>query len=320
MNGASPVNERMSILVIKLSALGDFIQALGVMRAIRAYHKDAHITLMTTAPFETLARECGYIDDVLVDTRPRFYDVKSIAALRAALLAGGFSRVYDLQNNDRTALYLRLLPKNKRPDWYGFTKGASHRVICTDPKARPALQRHRDILAKAGITGIERDDLSWMKADITRFGLADRYALLVPGCAPRHPEKRWPAEYYGALAGQLHEHGVQPVLIGTADEADVMDRIAQAHSFCINLCGQTDFHDIAGLAGSACVAIGNDTGPMHIIAATGCAALTLFSGKTDPARHAPQGAAASTLQKHALATLSPALVTKAALRAMNQDS
>ena len=40
------------ILVIKLGALGDFIYALGPMAAIRRHHKDARITLLTTAPFE----------------------------------------------------------------------------------------------------------------------------------------------------------------------------------------------------------------------------------------------------------------------------
>ena len=52
------------ILVIKLAALGDFVQALGPCAAIRQHHKDARITLLTTAPFEDLARQSGYFDEV----------------------------------------------------------------------------------------------------------------------------------------------------------------------------------------------------------------------------------------------------------------
>ncbi|HAQ33371.1 MAG TPA: ADP-heptose--LPS heptosyltransferase, partial [Rhodospirillaceae bacterium] len=48
------------ILVIKLGALGDFIQAMGPFRVIREFHREARITLLTTAPFAALARECGY--------------------------------------------------------------------------------------------------------------------------------------------------------------------------------------------------------------------------------------------------------------------
>jgi ADP-heptose:LPS heptosyltransferase len=36
------------VLVIKLSALGDFVLALAAMRKIREAHRKAHITLLTT--------------------------------------------------------------------------------------------------------------------------------------------------------------------------------------------------------------------------------------------------------------------------------
>src|SRR5580704_2648292 len=44
--------EIAKILVIKLGALGDFVQALAAMEHIRAAHPKAHITLLTTPPFE----------------------------------------------------------------------------------------------------------------------------------------------------------------------------------------------------------------------------------------------------------------------------
>ncbi len=44
------------ILVIKLGALGDFVQALGPAAAIRRHHRDAEITLLTTAPYAELGR------------------------------------------------------------------------------------------------------------------------------------------------------------------------------------------------------------------------------------------------------------------------
>ncbi|MBT4888118.1 MAG: ADP-heptose--LPS heptosyltransferase, partial [Rhodospirillales bacterium] len=37
-------NQQERILVIKLGALGDMIQALGPMAAIRKHHPNAHIT------------------------------------------------------------------------------------------------------------------------------------------------------------------------------------------------------------------------------------------------------------------------------------
>jgi hypothetical protein len=48
------------VLVIKLGALGDFVQALGPMAAIKHHHAGAPITLLTTQPFAAFARATGY--------------------------------------------------------------------------------------------------------------------------------------------------------------------------------------------------------------------------------------------------------------------
>jgi hypothetical protein len=58
------------ILVIKLSALGDFVLALAAMKKIRQAHPKAHISLLTTPPFEGLAKASPYFNAVFTDGRP----------------------------------------------------------------------------------------------------------------------------------------------------------------------------------------------------------------------------------------------------------
>ena len=53
---AKNAREIAKVLVIKLGALGDFVQALAAMAHIRAAHPKARITLLTTPEFEGLAR------------------------------------------------------------------------------------------------------------------------------------------------------------------------------------------------------------------------------------------------------------------------
>ena len=65
--------EIKKILVIKLSALGDFVLALAAMKKIREAHKKAHITLLTTPPFEALAKSCPYFNAVEVDGKPESF-------------------------------------------------------------------------------------------------------------------------------------------------------------------------------------------------------------------------------------------------------
>lgn len=291
------------ILVIKLGALGDFVQALGPMAAIRRHHPGDMITLLTAAPFAALGRACGYADDVAVDARPRWHDIRGWLALRRFLNGGGFSRVYDLQNNDRTSFYMRLF--SRRPEWVGAARGASHRNASKERTAGTALAGHIQTLALAGIRCAGVDDLGWASADIARFALPIRYALLVPGSAPQHPRKRWPAAYYGVLARRFSGAGIMPVILGTAAEQDCVQEIRNACPQARDLTGQTDFQDIIVLGRGAVCAVGNDTGPMHLIAPTGCPSLVLFSGASDPARHAPAGARVETLLRSDLSLLTP---------------
>ena len=111
-----------------------------------------------------------------------------------------------------------------------------------------------------------------MTSDISLFRLKKPYVLLIPGASPA---KRWPAKNYGALALKLAREGYQPVLLGTAADADVTSRIAKSCAEALDLSGQTSLYDIAALARGAAMAIGNDTGATHLAALTGCPTLTL---------------------------------------------
>jgi ADP-heptose:LPS heptosyltransferase len=291
------------ILVIKLGALGDFIQALGPMAAIRRHHKDAHITLLTTAPYQALAKNCGHFDEVWCDSRPKFFDIKGWAELALMFNHAGFTRVYDLQNNDRTSLYFRLFSRKNRPEWVGTAKGASHRNTDTTRTAGHAYDGHVQTLAFANIHDVYVDRLEWMQASLTSFPLHLPYVLLVPGSAPSRPEKRWPVEKYARLAMILHSLGYQPVILGAKPERELAKEILKQCPQALDLTCQTDIGQIASLAKNAAGAIGNDTGPMHIIAATACPSLALFCRASDPVRHAPKGDYVQVLYKENLEDL-----------------
>ncbi len=266
------------ILVIRLGALGDFVLSFGPFAAIRARHAFAEITLLTTAPFADLARRAPWFDRVAVDARPSWGNLPGL--LRLARQVRGFDAAYDLQTSARSARYFRLAG---RPPWSGIAPGCSH------PHANPrrdfmhTLERQREQLAMAGVSAFPEPDLSWLAG--RAFDLPHPYALLVPGAAPHRPAKRWPAERYRELAERLRGRGVTPVVLGSGAEAPLAAAIPAA----IDLTGQTTLADIATLARGAAVAVGNDTGPMHLIAAVGCPSVVLFSAESDPALTAPRG-------------------------------
>lgn len=299
------------ILVIKLGALGDFIQALGPMAAIRKHHPNAHITLLTTASFEQFAKDCGYFDDIWLDKKPSWFDIGGWLSLRDKLNTAQFDRVYDLQNNDRTCFYFKLFKPKNQTEWVGVAKGASHRNTSLDRTKGHAFDGHVQTLALAGITDIEIDTLEWMQADISSFALKNPYILLVPGSAPQHPGKRWPARHYGALAQKLIELGYQPIVIGTKTETKAAQIILKSCPDALDLTNRTSLQQIVMLARNAAGAVGNDTGPMHMIAATSLPCVVLFSGHSNPLRHVPKGKNVQIIQKEDLKDLPVKDVLKA---------
>jgi ADP-heptose:LPS heptosyltransferase len=305
--------EKSRILVIRLSALGDFIMALPAMMAIRRAHPDASITLLTTAPLAELGRRSGWFDQVEIDPRPRWRDAAGWLKFRRWLRGAGFERVYDLQSQDRTALYFRLFFPGPWPEWSGIARGASHPHRDPHRRHMHAYDIHAAQLRIAGIREIGAPDLAWLDDPaIAEQGLPRRIALLVPGSAPHRPAKRWPAARFGALARILSEKGVTPIVVGAQSEHHLAAEIRAACPEALDLTGRTSLFAIAGLARRAEIAFGNDTGPMHLAALLGCRCVSLFSAESNPARSAPRGRDVTVLRRPDLADLPVAAVAEAA--------
>ena len=304
MSSLLPAGQPGGVLVIKLGALGDFVQTIGPFAAIRRHHKDQPITLLTTKPFEDIARASGLFDDVWTDGRPEGSDLSGWLRLRRRLLGGGFGRVYDLQTSDRSSFYFRMFWPGPKPEWSGIARGCSHPHANPDRDTMHTVERQAEQLEMAGISDVAPSDLSWAKADVSRFGLNGRYVLLAPGGAQHRQAKRWPADCFAEVAVALVERDIAPVLLGSAAESDLMAGIKAKCSEAVDLSGQTSLLDLVELGRDAVAAIGNDTGPMHLIAAVGCKSVVLFSEDSDPALCAQRGSAVTILRRQPLSGLS----------------
>ena len=292
-----------NILVIKHGALGDVILAQGPFQAIRAHHHDARIVLLTTKPFAAFLEKSGLFDEIWVDERPRLWQLSKILPLVRKLRRGNFARVYDLQTSTRSTSYYRLFPRRRKPEWCGIVKGATHQHKSPLRTKIHTIERHIDQLGVAGITNIPAPDFSWAMTDISKYALPARYALLVPGGSAHRPEKRWPAIRFAELAEYLTAQGITPVLIGGKAEADAIETIREACPEAIDLSARTELGDLASLGAGAELAVGNDTGPLHLIAAVGCKTVVLFSRASDPEMSRPRGRDVRVLREAFLADL-----------------
>ncbi|MEJ2814835.1 MULTISPECIES: glycosyltransferase family 9 protein [unclassified Caulobacter] len=292
--------EIKKVLVIKLGALGDFVLALAAMKKIREAHPRAKITLLTTPPFEALAKLSPYFNSVETDGRPS--DFGDLTALLGRLRKARYDRVYDLQTNSRTNWYFQAL-RPFPPQWSGIAAGCS---LPQRGKARyhmHTLERQADQLKQAGIWpdaptepgGAPAPDLSWILRRIKEprpvaGAAAPRpYVLLVPGGSAHRPEKRWPVESYAQLAALLKARGLDIVIIGGPQESAMARQIQKAVGQARDLTGRTDFAQLAVLGAKAALAVGNDTGPTHLLAAAGAPTIALFSDASDPELCGPRG-------------------------------
>jgi|TARA_B100000315_G_scaffold220259_1_gene222770 ADP-heptose:LPS heptosyltransferase len=284
------------ILVIKLAALGDFAQAIGPFKAIRAHHLGTPLVLLTTAPYAELARTSGLFEDIWIDSRPGLLEIGAWLTLRRRLNAAGFARVYDLQTSNRTGFYFRLM--QPKPEWSGIAGGCSHPHANPDRDHMHTIERQAEQLALAGIDHIPPADLNWVTADTDRFAITRPYAVLIPGGSAHRPAKRWPAERFAILAEGLAAGGLQPVVLGGGDEIALTQRVAGEAG--LDLGGRTDLFDVVGLCRDAELVIGNDSGPLHLAAITGRPTVVLFSAASDPALCAPRGQAVRVIHRQRL--------------------
>lgn len=292
--------ERRRILVIKLGALGDFIYALGPMQAIRRHHPNAEITLMTRAAYAELGKRTGLFDSVWTDTEPKIFNLPGVLALRARLTGAAFDRVYDLQTSDRTGFYYRLFWPGPKPEWSGIVPGCSHYHHYKRPTLIHTQDRQRTQLEIAGITDVRPSDLAFMDSDIGRFDLPEAFALLIPGSSLKMAIKRWPATSYGEIGRRLHAAGITPVLLGGKEDQDAIQTIKEICPEARDLSGKTTLYDIPALARAARITVGNDTGPMHMAALSGCPTVAVFSTKSFPDKAAPRGNNVSLLVREDL--------------------
>lgn len=102
----------------------------------------------------------------------------------------------------------------------------------------------------------------------------------MPG-AEYGPAKQWPAEYFQKLAQMLVEQGLQVWVFGSAKERALGETICNEQPSVINLCGRTSLVDVVDLIALTDNNVSNDSGLMHVAAATGKPLIAIY-GSSDP--------------------------------------
>lgn len=313
------------VLIIALGTLGDVVLSIAAIQAIRKYHQNAHIVVLTEPNCVRLFDNCQYIDEIVTNHRTQGF--KEELGLKAALQKARFDVVYDLTCDDETEnIYKKFWPM--KPKWSGIASGCSHPHIDRGRENLHPLDRLAEQLWLCGIGPKDGypigasplPNLDYLIPEDKKdgyspkaFGIEYDYALLIPEGAQFDSKNAWPTANYIELCHLLSESGLRPIVCGTNDAIVLGNQIRSGFPDILDLVGRLDLLSFVALAKNAKLVVGSNSDLAIIAGLVGAPLVALVNPQGQNLRKAaPRGNVCVTLVAKDFAQIAPAQIMQAA--------
>jgi heptosyltransferase I len=306
----TPNRDYRRILLVRLSALGDVVNTLPAVSAVREAFPAARIGFIVEDRCRDVVVGHPAIDRVYVYPRRRWQSdffrfwrwgrlVSEVTAFFREIRAERYEVALDFQGNLKGALHAWL---SGSPERIGFARGHCNELnwLFSTVRVRPPTEyRVEKFLSLAGPLGItparphyvlprSPESRERVKRFLSELGWPEGdYIVLHPGTSEFGKIKRWPVERFGALGRRLREEGRRVLVVWGPGERAMADAIAEMGGPGVRVAMETrSILDLAELIAGARVFVGADSGPLHIASAVGVRSVALF-GPKDPAVYGP---------------------------------
>ncbi|MBX3027481.1 glycosyltransferase family 9 protein [bacterium] len=284
------------LLIILLGAIGDVVCGMPLAQRLRAGWTRTRIMWAVEPAAAPLLAHHPAVDDVLVFRRGG--GAPALLRMLRGLRERRADVVLDLQRHFKSGLFSWATRAPRRVGFHWRNSREGNWFFNTE-----TIEPVQTFTLK--VTHFQRfaDRLGVLPAPLT-FGLAataeerQRVATLLADAGERPavlyvgstwPSRRWLPAATAELCRLLRALGLPVVLVGGPADAAFAEAVGAAGAGpLINLVGRTGLRDVIAVMERAAVAIGPDTGPMHIAAAVGAPVVALF-GATSPRRSGPWG-------------------------------
>jgi heptosyltransferase-1 len=301
----------LTIVVLRLGAMGDIVRTLPAVRLVRAGLPEARIHWVAWEPWTQLLADHPDVDSIVGLPRselrafarsplkwPSLAASTGTIASRLRALHGGL--VLDFHGDLRTGLLGRLTGAPVRLGYEGHQQKegnrlfTTHRVAAGDRRT-PRLTRNLLLVSALGLpvrpvpdAGISLGAEARNAArDIARSFVGDgEYAVLNPGASRRQAYKKPPAPLFGAAARALGNQSIASIVVCGPGEGADADRVMDASDGAAHRAPATSLATLAALIRGARVFVGGDSGPLHLACGVGCPVVGLY-GPTDPVVNGP---------------------------------
>jgi heptosyltransferase-1 len=289
------------ILFIKTSSLGDVVHHMPAITDARQHLPGARLAWVVEEDYAPLARLHPAIDDVIpVATRrwrkrpfaPATW--REIGQFRDVLRARSFAAAIDTQGLLRSGLIAGAVSGVR----HGYDSlSIREPLACTFYDVRHRVSRHAHAIPRnralcglaLGYEAKQPLDYGLDRAAIAGKPAAKPYALLIHGTA--QARKLWAEPHWVEVARRLRDRGLDVVLPwGSAAERARSEAIAAAAGLGTagHVPERRPLDAVAAMIAGASIAIGVDTGLVHIAAALGVPLVAIFV-ESEPGLTGPMG-------------------------------
>jgi len=290
-----------SILIIRLSALGDVVMATPLLRALRRHYPSARIAWLVQSDVAELLTAQPGLDELIIWPRKQWKQ-RWQQGERLAVLREVWRFIVDLRQR-RFDLVLDATGLLKSGVW-AFATGAARRVglgsqegsqwlmtqvVAKDRNDPRYASEYLELLEALGIPpgdwlpeiGVSPEAKARAQALLAEAGMTGPYAVCCPFTT--RPQKHWVEAQWAILAQNLADDlGLTPVLLGgPADQAAAERILADTQGKARSFVGRTRLLEAAAIIAGADLLVGVDTGLTHMGPAFNVPTLALF-GSTCP--------------------------------------
>ena len=295
------------ILVILLGAIGDVTRALPLLARLRRAYPQAHIAWAVEPAAAALLDYHPALDEILLYQRSR--GSQTFLPFLRTVRNHHFDLVLDLQRHLKSGLVSLW---SRAPVRLGFhrsnTKEGNWLFNTHTIEAVPDFSlKLAQYLKFADALGLPDDGVRFdlrlrpqeeQQVETLLAGTIRPFAVFFLGS--RWPSRFWFPQATAEVARVLQqEYGMGIVLVGGPSEVAFAQQVSEAMGTAVtNLSGKTSLRNLIGVFSRARFALGPDSGPMHIAAATDIPVISLW-GATSPLRSAPWGSKAFVIRGEA---------------------
>ena len=283
------------VLLIRLRSIGDTVLMTPCLAALKNLDSSIDVTVLSEPLSAPILEDHPLVDHLIV-ARP---SIRERAGLIARLRRAEFDVAFNMHGGTTATLLAAMSGARHKVGYHGYRQSWMLNARAPSPdvllgrKSVHSVEQQLALMSWTGVPFPERPqlslgsspaDLAAMRSRLSSAGLSN-FAVIAPAAA--FEAKQWPAKRFAAVADYLsRKFALSSVVIAGPGQEQIAREVCEAagQSKPIAVTGLTLKQVIALMALSR-LYVGNDSGPMHIAAATGRPLVVVFGPSNSTVWH-----------------------------------